>query len=174
VVESVNDGNEHRRLTRDQDLTVASTAYPSESDEITPYTAVRTQAAFHMATKSIYTRVISKPFPTAKELLHLDDSLIVDWLSKLPLFFAEQAFIPTKYSFAHAVNMWRYRNFRIIMYRPFVIRKAVYARSGRIDQSPESYQAYERCLEEARSTITSIQDYWNSNDHNRLAAWYAL
>ena len=51
-------------------LTAASKSYPTESSEgITPYTAVRTQAAFHIATCPIYARVISKPFPGAAELL---------------------------------------------------------------------------------------------------------
>jgi transcriptional regulatory protein GAL4 len=127
-----------------------------------------------MATNRIYTRVISKPFPTAKELLHLDDTLIGDWLSNIPLYFTEQAFVPQKYSFAHAVMTWRYRNLRIIMYRPFVIRKALYARNGRYDESVESYQAYERCLDEARNTIAAIRDYWAAHEHTRVAAWYAL
>jgi transcriptional regulatory protein GAL4 len=127
-----------------------------------------------MATNRIYTRVISKPFPTAKELLHLDDTLIGEWLSNIPLYFTEQAFVPQKYSFAHAVMMWRYRNLRIIMYRPFVIRKALYARNGRSDESVESYQAYERCLDEARNTIAAIRDYWAAHEHTRVAAWYAL
>lgn len=153
---------------------MASTTYPEESNEITPYTAVRTQAAFHMATNRIYARVISKPFPTAKELLHLDDTLIGNWLGNLSLYFTEHAFIPPKYSFAHAVMMWRYRNLRIIMYRPFVIRKALYARNGRTDESPESFQAWERCLDEARCTIASIREFWEGGERNRLTAWYAL
>ncbi|KAH6682919.1 fungal-specific transcription factor domain-containing protein [Halenospora varia] len=157
----------------DRELTAASITYPPESNQITPYTAVRTQASFHMATNRIYARVISKPFPSAKELLQLDDTLIGDWLSNLPLYFTEHAFIPPKYSLAHAVMMWRYRNLRIIMYRPFVIRKALYARNGR-DESAESFQAYERCLDEARNSIAAIRDYWSSNEHTRVAAWYAL
>jgi hypothetical protein len=127
-----------------------------------------------MATNRIYTRVISKPFPTAKELLALDDTIISEWLSNLSPYFNQHAFIPPKYSFSHAVMMWRYRNLRIIMYRPFVIRKALYARDGRSDESLEGLQAYERCLEEAKSTITAISEYWTMNEHTRVAAWYAL
>jgi transcriptional regulatory protein GAL4 len=127
-----------------------------------------------MATNRIYTRVISKPFPSAKELLSLDDTLIGDWLNHLPSYFAQHSFIPPKYSFSHAVMMWRYRNLRIIMYRPFVIRRALYARNGRPDESIESFQAYERCLEEAKCSISAIRDYWARNEHTRVAAWYAL
>ncbi|KAK7403739.1 hypothetical protein QQX98_010478 [Neonectria punicea] len=35
----------------DKDLTAASTTYPAESDQITPYTAVATQARFHIETR---------------------------------------------------------------------------------------------------------------------------
>ncbi|CZR66656.1 uncharacterized protein PAC_16557 [Phialocephala subalpina] len=157
----------------DRELTASSKSYPPEIAEITPYTAVRTQANFHRITNRIYTRVISKPLSTAKELLDLDDTLIGDWLYKLPPYFNEQSSIPPKYGFAHAVMRWRYRNLRIIMYRPFVIRKALY-RASQQDDSIESSKTYERCLEEARSSIVAISEFWKTNEHTRVAAWYAL
>ena len=104
----------------------------------------------------------------------MDNTIIGDWLSSLPHFFAEHSFIPPKYSLAHAVMMWRYRNLRIIMYRPFVIRKAIYARDGRLEESSESEQAYERCLHEAKCSITSISDFCAANELTRVAAWYSL
>ena len=127
-----------------------------------------------MATNQIYARIISKPLPSAKELLHMDDTSMGEWLAKIPPYFAQQASVPPKYTFAHAVMMWRYRNLRIIIYRPFVIRKALYARNGRSDESLESLQAYERCLDEARNTIAGIRDYWATNKNTKIAAWYAL
>lgn len=69
---------------------------------------------------------------------------------------------------------WRYRNLRIIMYRPFVIRTALNARDGRDEDSAASMEAYDRCLEDARITINLISQYWSKYEHNRLAAWYAL
>ncbi|KUJ10575.1 uncharacterized protein LY89DRAFT_700957 [Mollisia scopiformis] len=153
----------------DKELTASSRSYPAEVAEITPYTAVRTQAVFHRNTNQIYTRVISKPLSTAKELLDLDDTLIGDWLSKLPSHFKEQSSVSPKYAFAHAVMSWRYRNLRIIMYRPFVIRKALY-RNGQKDDSAESNKAYERCLDEAKSSIHAISQFWKVNEHTRVAA----
>jgi transcriptional regulatory protein GAL4 len=157
-----------------QDLTAASTALPNPCDSITPYTAVRVQSSFHIATNAIYRRVISKPFPTTTSLISLDTSLIDTWLSNLPSYFTEDAYIPQKYSLAHAIMMWRYRNLRIIMYRPFVIRRALNTRQGKEDESVDNGKAYDKCLDEAKATINAIADFWTSHEQTRLGAWYAL
>ncbi|KAK0758787.1 hypothetical protein N5P37_008270 [Trichoderma harzianum] len=119
--------------------------------------------------------VHDKPLPSARELLQLEAQCIGSWAEKTPSYFSEAAAIPPNYVFSHSVMQWRWRNFRMIMYRPFVIRRALLARSGRRDNSsPESLQAYERCLEDAKQSILSISAFWATNDHNRLFAWYAL
>lgn len=142
---------------------------------VTPYTAVAAQAKFHLATNAIYARVISKPLPSAEEVLRLDEELLDSWLESIPAFFREDAPVPERYAFAKDALQWRYRNIRVIMYRPFVIRKALHARDGRRDDaSPETMLAYERCLEDAKITIASIRGYWAVHEHNRLGAWYAL
>lgn len=85
--------------------------------------------------------------------------------------------VEPRYALAHAVMQWRYRNFRIIMYRPFVIRMALATgRNGRmINNAPAAeVHAYDQCLADADVTIKSISKYWMTNEHNRLAAWYAL
>ncbi|KAI1763505.1 hypothetical protein GGR53DRAFT_497352 [Hypoxylon sp. FL1150] len=159
----------------DRELTTRSQNYPPESFDITPYTAVRTQASFHIATISIYNRVISKPFPTAEELLRLDAEHLVPWIRSIPSYFSETATVPLKFKLSHSVMQWRFRNFRIIMYRPFVIRQALNSRDGRQeDSSAASLEAYETCLDEAQRTISSIAAYWEGNEHSRVASWYAL
>ncbi|KAJ4863530.1 fungal specific transcription factor domain-containing protein [Trichoderma breve] len=163
------------RNVHDKDLTAMSSSYPPDPEEITVYTAVRTQARFFIATNPIYLRIISKPLPSARELLQLEAQCIGSWAEKTPSYFSETAAIPPTSVFSHSVMQWRWRNFRMIMYRPFVIRRALLARSGRRDNSsPESLQAYERCLEDAKQSILSISAFWAANDHNRLFAWYAL
>ncbi|EON97242.1 putative zn 2cys6 transcription factor protein [Phaeoacremonium minimum UCRPA7] len=159
----------------DRELTPISKSYPPESKGVTPYTAVAAQAKFHLATNAIYARVISKPLPSAEEILRLDEELLDSWLEGIPAFFRENAPVPERYAFAKDALQWRYRNIRIIMYRPFVIRKALHARDGRRDDaSPETMRAYERCLEDAKITISSIRGYWAVHEHNRFGAWYAL
>ncbi|EFY89192.1 Fungal specific transcription factor domain containing protein [Metarhizium acridum CQMa 102] len=155
----------------DKDLTAASQAYPRESRQMTPYTAVATQARFHIATHECYQKVISKPFPTAEELLRLDSSQIEPWKASIPPYFAEGTPVPGRYALPQAIMAWRLRNLRIIMYRPFVIRRALRRRA---DTDKASAIAYERCLADAESTIDMIEDFWNRHEHNRLAAWYGL
>ncbi|GKT44228.1 regulatory protein gal4 [Colletotrichum spaethianum] len=158
----------------DKSLTAISKSYPPETQDVTPYTAVRTQASFHIATTPIYTRVISKPLPSPNEMLRLDEELLEPWQAGVPPYFSESAIVPPKYALAHAVMNWRYRNLRIIMYRPFVIRRALQARDRRSDDSPDNVRAYDKCLADAKATITSISEFWDRNEHTRLAAWYCL
>lgn len=155
----------------DKDLTAASQSYPTESNHITPYTAVATQARFHIATQQCYEKVISKPFPSAGELLHLDTSLIEPWKASIPACFTEGTVVPRRYALAQAIMSWRLWNLRIIMYRPFVIRRAL-RRKPEADES--NALAYEKCLADAKSTIEMIDDFWRRQEHNRLAAWYGL
>lgn len=159
-----------------QDLTANSKSYPRERDEVTTYTAVRTQARFHAVTNPIYARVISKPIPSAAELLRLDDTLLQPWLESLPSYFRDDTIVPQRFTFAHAVMRWRYRNFRIIMYRPFVIRQALNSRDAKASLSADDDEACRRCLGDAEGTITAIAEYWrgHGHEHNRLEAWYAL
>ncbi|KAI0159302.1 fungal-specific transcription factor domain-containing protein [Pestalotiopsis sp. NC0098] len=158
----------------DRELTANTKVYPAENLGVTPYTAVNVQARFHVSTNEIYSRVISKPLPTAEELLWLDQEFLEPWQSNLPSYFDESSTVPPKYAFAHAVMKWRRRNFRIIMYRPFVIRKALNARGVLSEESEADATAFNRCLEEAESTISMISEYWSQNNHNNLTAWYAL
>lgn len=155
----------------DKDLTAASQEYPVESTQITPYTAVAMQARFHIATHECYEKVISKPFPTAEELLRLDSSQIESWKASVPSYFAEGTVVPRRYALPQAIMGWRLRNLRIIMYRPFVIRRALRRKA---DTDEASSVAYEKCLADAKSTIEMIEDFWDQHEHNRLAAWYGL
>ena len=122
----------------------------------------------------IYARIISKPFPSAKELVDLDDRRISRWCSDLPPFFAKDYQVPQKYRTSQAIVMWKCQNFRIIMYRPFVIRRLLQSRQDRHEPSLEESQAYDRCLHEALSTIESVNNFWTYQQHSRLGAWYAL
>ncbi|RMZ35581.1 hypothetical protein D0859_00225 [Hortaea werneckii] len=157
----------------DRDLTNVSPSLPPAKSGITTYSAVAAQARFHLATNDIYTKVISVNFPTASELLQLDEQRIEAWRL---LWHNDQQTVPPKYRLSRSIMEWRFRNFRIIMYRPFVIRNVLQQRAGKPTVNPESPTgtAISRCLHEAHQSITSICSFWDSNEHNRMAAWYAL
>lgn len=150
-----------------------STALPPAKFGTTTYSAVAAQARFHLATNIIYTKVISVNFPSAAQLLQLDDELIEPWRSRWA---AETLNSPLKFRLSQKIMEWRYRNFRIVMYRPFVIKRALQARgiptSAPMDSSTQT--AFERCLHQAQETIYSIHEYWTNAEQNRLAAWYGL
>ncbi|KAF4125466.1 Fungal trans [Geosmithia morbida] len=154
-----------------EDLTAASQSYPPESHHMTPYTAVATQARFHVATHACYERVISKPQPSSDALLTLDAQAIEPWIADVPSYFAEDATVPHRYALSHAIKSWRLMNLRIIMYRPFVIRKML-KRSSSTEVGDMT--AFHRCLDDVRSTINLISDYWRHHEHNFLTAWYSL
>ncbi|KAL1638820.1 hypothetical protein SLS58_008525 [Diplodia intermedia] len=160
----------------DRYLTNMSRDLPPESDSVTQYSSVILQSKFHLATNQIYSRVILAPAPSAAELLRLDDLHIGGWISSMPSWYLEHAELPEKFRLSHRIMWWRVNNFRIIMYRPYVIRRALLAQSKpqNREPSPEDATAYSRCLTEAKSTIATIEKFWAQNTHTRVGAWYTL
>lgn len=133
------------------------------------------QSRFHLLTNEIYTRVIKMPFPSATELLELDDRFAGNWERSVPHWYRVDVDVPEPYATGHAVMWWRLRNFRIIMYRPYVMRRALQARSEVQSAVPPQVQrAYDRCLDEAKASINAISEFWSTKPPTRLAAWYAL
>lgn len=159
----------------DRDLTNLSRTPPSEVEHVSIYSAVIFQSKFHLATNQIYSRVILAPAPSAAELLRLDDLHIGGWISSVPSWYREDAEIPEKCRLSHQIMWGRLRNFRIIMYRPYVIRRALLARTKSTKkESPEAEAAYERCLSDAKLTISAFSKFWSENTPTRVGAWYTL
>ncbi|KAF1849074.1 uncharacterized protein K460DRAFT_415510 [Cucurbitaria berberidis CBS 394.84] len=160
----------------DRTLTNLSRTLPGEADQVTTYSSVIMQSKFHMLTNDIYTRVISMPFPSATELVRLDDTLIMKWESSVPAWYRRDASIPARFSTGHAIMWWRVSNFRIIMYRPYVMFRVLQARSqdGSSVVPDAVHEAYHRCLREAEGSIVTISDFWASSPPTRMSAWYAL
>ena len=162
----------------DRALTNLSSALPDEADRVTSYSSVIMQSRFHSLTNDIYTRVISISFPSATELLHLDDTIIGKWESSVPSWYREDVTMPAQLATGHSIMWWRMRNFRIIMYRPYVMRRALQARSHSKTEAnsipPAVQEAYERCLREAAMSINAISQFWVSYPPTRMSAWYTL
>lgn len=163
----------------DRALTNLSRSLPNEADHVTTFSSLIIQSRLHMLTMDIYTRVISMPHPSASELIRLDDTLIGEWESSVPPWYQQSSPILPKFATAHAVLWWRLFNFRIIMYRPYVMRRVLQARASEsnshgIAVPPAAQEAYARCLRDAEASITAIADFWASTPPTRLAAWYAL
>lgn len=75
----------------------------------------------------------------------MDDSYIGDWLSSLPPFFAENAPQRPKFRLCHSILQWRYRNFRILMFRPLLVsRLMIRSAEGIQDNDPYIEVAVQR------------------------------
>ncbi|GAB1197998.1 hypothetical protein APSETT444_007304 [Aspergillus pseudonomiae] len=166
------------RLTIDG-ITASTQAAPTPVAETTVYTHLRAQAMFHLKTNLIYTKITSTSFPSAAELIELDDRLIGDWLASLPPFFNEAAIQPPKFALCHSILRWRYRNLRILMYRPFLVGKWML----NSDNGPDSLRekddthvelAIQRCFDAARESVELISSFWAQHQKTTMACWYGV
>lgn len=147
---------------------------PAEADEATVSTYIREQSSYHLHTMTIYNRLISNPPPRADQLISLDESVTCVWLNKVPHYFNDDAgvTIDPRYALVHGINTWRFRNLRIICYRPFLVRWALQAETEVLSWDEQS--AADRCLQAAQESITHIQNFWNTKYQTRLTAFYVL
>lgn len=158
-----------------QDITASSKQRPDPAPETTIYTHLRAQATFHLATSCIYSRIISSPFPSVTSLIEMDESLIADWLANLPPFFTEKAPQRPKFRLCHAILQWRYRNFRILMFRPILVGRLMIRATEEIqDNGPDTEAAVQRCLDAARESVELICAFWIQDQQNMMACWYGL
>jgi transcriptional regulatory protein GAL4 len=112
-------------------------------------------------------------------MVNLDDSFISPWLGSLPHYFQQTAAQPSKYVLAHASLHWRYRNFRILMYRPFLVRRVMAKDFDNTEDSsdPRSEDiAFQRCLESARESVDMISSFYFNHQHlqTMMSSWYSL
>lgn len=125
--------------------------------------------------------MISSPYPTAAELIELDDTLIQQWLLSLPHYFQESAIQEPRYTICHSILRCRYRNFRLLMYRPFLVRRVM----SRAPENPtitgdklDSVEAVEiaiqRCLDMAKESVELISKFWEDGPQTMMACWYGL
>lgn len=161
----------------DSDLTSSTNQAPAESQCTTLYTHVRCQALFHIATNAIYQRLISD-IPSADAMLRLDEEHLQRWHSELPEFFSEDASQIPKFRLCHAILRWRWRNFKILMYRPYLMRRYMRNRQDPPahlhEADPSEEVAVRLCLDTAQETIRLITQFWQEERQNVLTCWYAL
>ncbi|KAM0495502.1 hypothetical protein ACHAP8_008096 [Fusarium lateritium] len=159
----------------EKDLTHDSTHCPPEVDGITMYTYIRVQSAYHLSTMTVYNRLITSPFPSATELITLDDVCIGSWLAQVPYYYRTVPPPDSEYGLGMGISEWRYRNLRIVMYRPFLVRWArSSAQNTQQNLTSSENLAVFRCLDAAKESVMHIQSYWTSRTHSRLAAFYIL
>ena len=160
---------------REEDLSVHSTVTPTEVDAATVNTYLRVQSSYHLQTMPIYNRLISNPPPLPEELLTLDSTIVEAWLSQVPHYFHDSSgpHLEDRFALPHGINCWRYRNLRIVIFRPLLVKWA--SQDGHEESLTwHEQEATNRCLRAARESIASIQNFWKSRQQTRLTAFYVL
>ena len=153
----------------------------------TNYTGLKYQTTFHRTTNPIYQRLISNPSPSATELLALHKTIDA-WEKSIPAYFQpgirkQQPYDP--FVLARYRLSWRASNFRIISFRPSVLRWAVsrwtnHNCGSQDETNTDEEECRSICLLSARKTIASISEYYyeyisvNGTVPPRLSSWYML
>ncbi|KAF2810775.1 uncharacterized protein BDZ99DRAFT_487602 [Mytilinidion resinicola] len=145
----------------DSDITAGTRNMPPPAQETMVYSHLRAQSTFHLATCQIYARIISTPHPSATEMLELDDTLIQQWLLSLPQYYQEHVIQTPRNVLVHTILRCRYRNFRIPMYRPFLVRRTI-------------TRDIDRCLDNAQESIDLNANMWFEGQKPMMACWYGL
>ncbi|KAH0360596.1 hypothetical protein KCU65_g9301, partial [Aureobasidium melanogenum] len=160
---------------REEDIMVSSPVTPAEVDTATVNTYLRVQSSYHLQTMPIYNRLISNPPPLPEELLTLDSTIVENWLSQVPHYFQDSSGpnLEDRFALPHGINCWRYRNLRIVIFRPLLVKWAL--QDGLEETLTwHEQEATNRCLRAARESIASIQNFWKSRPQTRLTAFYVL
>lgn len=124
--------------------------------------------------------MISKPYPTAADMIELDDTVLQPWLLTLPPYFQENVIQSPRFSLCHSILRCRYRNFRLLMFRPFLVRRAMSREQDSTVLLGDAHNldamdvAVKRCLENAQESIELINWMWNNHPQTGLACWYCL
>ncbi|KAK8164581.1 Zn(II)2Cys6 transcription factor [Phyllosticta citrichinensis] len=169
------------RNFRDSDLTKATNSFPAEAPETTVYTNVRYQATFNLAIQRIYTILMTGIYPPPETFVKLDDETICEWVNSLPPYFQEGVVQAPKFRLCQAILQWRYRNFRVVIFRPYLIRQILQKRGNRGNQEAEDGGAeagidiaVQRCFQAARETIALVSDFWYTQRKSAMACWYGI
>lgn len=166
------------RNFRDSDLTKATNSFPAEAPETTVYTNVRYQATFNLAIQRIYKILMTGIYPPPETFVKLDDETICEWVNSLPPYFREGVAQAPKFRLCQAILQWRYRNFRLVIFRPYLIRQILQKRGSKEDQAEDGEAgidiAVQRCFQAARETIALVSDFWYTQRKSAMACWYAI
>lgn len=167
----------------DEDLTAESTEFPLERLTPTLYSGLIAQTQLNMKVNKVYNRIIAKPSPTAEEVLELNKR-IDEFTAGLPSYFQEDGNMSPYRNgvvFAKYRLMWRYKNLRIIMFRPFVLQRILSSdqsnnnvpRSAMMS-SPAEKECRRICLQNSHETIQSVNEFLYTSTRSTISVWYAV
>ncbi|ORY27927.1 fungal-specific transcription factor domain-domain-containing protein [Naematelia encephala] len=156
----------------DESLTVSDETIPPAAQHVTLYTALIIQARLAKTAFGLQDRISkSLPSPRVEQIKWCGQSFQDDLLS-FPAFM--QTAGPGPYRLARAIQSWRARYLRSVLYRP-VLLSAAWSPSWRNGRDKTVHEIVETCRTLALENLRDISDFCRSEaDPHRGAEWYFL
>jgi transcriptional regulatory protein GAL4 len=163
----------------DEDLSTDSTELPKPRLTPTLYSGMIAQTELCTKTNAMYNKLITRPSPSAREVLEMDKQ-IAEFQENLPSYFKEE--IPIDFHYDNFLVLtrfrliWRYKNLRIMMFRPFILQRVLSEGDTplRLLNGPNEKQCRRECLRNAHETILSVSDFVSNYSLSNLGVWYAV
>lgn len=163
----------------ESDLTFENETMPSERTEPTLYSGLIAQCNFSHKTNEIFNRVISRPSPTAIEALEMNKR-IDEFCNDMPEFFKDGSIVDQTKPWLKLAKYklgWRFRNLRLILFRPFILQRVLSEGDHNplpVMNSPEEKECRRMCLRSAHNTIVSVNEFIQTNEQTPMSVWYTI
>ncbi|PWY99677.1 hypothetical protein BCV70DRAFT_206681 [Testicularia cyperi] len=163
-------------------MSPTSDELPSEVSEATISSTLSAHAKFAAEVcMPLQSRLMQGTNPAIEEIRAFDLKT-EEFIDSLPAYMAEDypGSKPAWFTLASSRLRWRCNNFRMVMFRPFLLSTAVAAAAARHRGStrpelrPAVKQAVALCRRMANDNIRSISEFWDSHPHNQAMAWHAI
>ena len=163
-------------------MSPTSDELPAEVSEATISSTLAVHAKFASEiSMPLQARLMKGPNPSIEEVRAFDLKT-EEFVDNLPDYMDDgyTGPRPASFSVASARLRWRCNNFRMVMFRPFLLSNAVAAAAARSRGAPRPAlrpavkQAIALCRRMASNNIRSISSFWDSHPHNQAMAWHAI
>lgn len=163
-------------------MSPTSDELPAEVSEATLSSTLAVHAKFASEiSMPLQARLMKGPNPSIEEVRAFDLKT-EEFVDNLPDYMDDgyTGPRPASFSVATARLRWRCNNFRMVMFRPFLLSNAVAAAAARSRGAPRPAlrpavkQAIALCRRMASNNIRSISSFWESHPHNQAMAWHAI
>jgi transcriptional regulatory protein GAL4 len=142
------------------------------------YSGLKHQSALHVHSNHISNNLLSSTGVSRQDAMAMNHTLD-KWTDSLPAYFRLDQYSSTNDTailFARNRLWWRFWNMKIILFRQFLLGRAVEQRKNPYSSAPSSYET--ACLNVAISaasnTISSISSFVETAEPSRLVTWYSI
>ncbi|KAH7304272.1 lactose regulatory protein LAC9 [Stachybotrys elegans] len=162
----------------DGSLTPRTPIIPTESPGPTLYSGLKYQSSLHLHSNYISNALLSSTSVSAQEAMSMNRTLD-SWMQSLPGYFGQHECLEIHDEgilFAKHRLWWRFWNLKIILFRNFLLSRAVEQRTQ--SQGGQLSDIETKCRDVAVSaasdTISSISSFLDKVNITRLVTWYSI